>query len=234
MRSAMRTGYSIKRFQYISITALIAGFFLSGCGSSRPVIEEDRIQDQIEQIEQLQHDNAELRRELAQQAQENRSLNARVAELEKQLLEERERLKALEEAREPSPRPDLADISVREFDREYNRALNMFMNRRYEDAKNLFSALLHSGVEHPLILNCQYWIGESLFGMREYRRAIEEFQKVFNYTSQLKYDDAQIMIANSYFMLGNKERAREEYQTLLDRYPNSDYVAFARLRLREI
>ncbi len=232
----MRTDHPIKCFPYIGITALIIVFFLSGCGPSRSVIEDKdrRIQNQVEQIEQLQHDNAELRRDLAQLARENRSLNARIAELEKQLLEERERLKALEETKEPSPRTDLAGISVREFDREYNRALNLFMNRRYEDAKNLFTSLLHSGVEHPLIMNCQYWIGESLFGMREYRQAIEEFQKVFNYESRLKYDDAQIMTANSYFMLGNKERAREEYQTLLDRYPNSEYVGFARHRLREM
>lgn len=232
----MRTGQTITRFRYTAITALITVFFLSGCSSSRSVIEEkeNRIQEQVRQIEQLQHDNAELRRELAQQAQENRSLNARVAELEKQLIEERERAQALEEARKPAPRPEPPEVTIAEFEREYTRAVNLFRDSKYEDARSLFTTLLNSEIDHSLISNCQYWIGESLFGMREYRRAIEEFQKVFNYDSQLKYDDAQIMIANSYLMLGNKERAREEYQKLLDRYPNSDYAATARQRLREM
>lgn len=237
----MKKAHSKKRCQYISFLAILGVFFLAGCGSSRVVVEDDdwadrwdeeEIEEQQDQLSRLQQDNQELRQELARVNQENRSLNARIAELEKRLLEERERIRALEERREAEPRPEPAEITRNEFDREYTRAVNLFMDRRYREASNIFTNLLNSGVDHPLLPNCQYWIGESLYGLGEYRQAIDEFQKVFDYASQLKHDDAQIMIANSYFMLGQRDRARQEYQRLVDRYPNSEYVSFARQRLR--
>jgi tol-pal system protein YbgF len=251
----MRKGYSTRYgLTFVLLVVLMA--FLPGCGSSQVVVDEDEWADQWDggreaereqvteqrepRVEQLQRDNAQLREELARQTQENRSLNARIAELEKRLTEERERIQALEAAPRPEParartEPERArtSISRAEFDREYTRAVNLFMDRKYQEAKDLFTQLLNSGVDHPLVANCQYWQGEALYGMREYREAIEAFQKVFNYPSQVKHDDAQVMIANSYYMLGQRDRARQEYQRLLDRYPNSDYVAFARQRLRD-
>lgn len=241
----MTTGYPKNPTAYFVPLLSLITFVVLGCGSSRVVVEEDewadrwteeRVETPESRLAQLQRDNEALRQEIARQTQENRSLNARIAELEKRLMEERERLRALEEARarEAEPVRPATTITRTEFDREYTRALNLFMDRRYQEAKDLFTQLLNSGIDHPLLPNCQYWIGESLFGMREYRRAIEAFQRVFEYRSQIKHDDAQIMIANSYFMLGDRQRARQEYQRLIDRYPNSDYVAFARQRLREI
>ncbi len=234
----MTTGYLLKQFQFALILTLISVLFIAGCGSSQAVVEDDdwahqreqeRVEDLEERVNQLERENTELREELVRSRQENRSLNARIAELEKRLLEERERRQALEEAPEPEPEP--VTITPDEFENQYNRAINLFNNRQYEDAKNLFSRLLDSGVDHPLIPNCQYWIGETLYGMGEYRQAIDEFQKVFDYRSQLKHDDAQIMIANSYKQLGDNERARQAYQRLIDRYPNSEYINFARQQL---
>ena len=234
----MTTGYLLKQFQFALILTLISVLFIAGCGSSQAVVEDDdwahqreqeRVEDLEERVNQLERENTELREELVRSRQENRSLNARIAELEKRLLEERERRQALEEAPEPEPEP--VTITPDEFENQYNRAINLFNNRQYEDAKNLFSRLLDSGVDHPLIPNCQYWIGETHYGMGEYRQAIDEFQKVFDYRSQLKHDDAQIMIANSYKQLGDNERARQAYQRLIDRYPNSEYINFARQQL---
>jgi len=234
----MKAEHPFLLFKYLSIPVLLAVFFISGCSSSRAVIEEKeyRLQEQTRQIEQLQFENAELRREIAQLSQANRSLNAQVAELEKQLIEEQEQIRESDVSviSRPEPKPERTDMTPAAFENEYNRAIRLFRNRRYQDAKDIFTRLLHSGADHPLIPNCQHWIGESFFGMREYNRAIEEFRKVFNYESKYKHDHAQIMIANSYFMLGNKDRAGQEYQRLIDRYPNSRYVSFARQRLREI
>jgi len=242
-RGAMTTGYSIKRFYLIAIFTLIATFLIAGCGSSRVVVEDDdwadqwddeEIAEQVDKVAELEQENAELKEQLARQSQENRSLNARIAELEKRLLEERDRVRALEERPEPEPEPEREEITRADFDRQYTRAINLFMERRYQDAKDIFTRLLNSGIDHPLVSNCQYWVGETLYGMGEYRQAIEEFRKVFDYSSQLKHDDAQIMIANSYRNLGDRDRARQEYQRLVDRYPNSDYVTFARQRLRDL
>lgn len=214
---------------------------ISGCGSSKVVLEDDQWADQWEQqpdetqqaIDQLTQENQQLRLEIARMGQENRNLNARIAEMEKLLMEER--LRAAETAKPPAePPPSESAVTVSNFDREYTRAYNLFMNREYSKAHEIFGNLLNSGVSHPLLPNCQYWIGESLYGMRDFRQAIQAFTKVFDYPTQVKHDDAQVMIANSYYMLGDRQRARQEYQQLIDRYPNSDLVNFARQRLGEL
>jgi TolA-binding protein len=241
MRVTMKA-YSIPAILPIVLTMFALAIFL-GCGSSKVVLEEDEWADQWEspvderqqQLDQLTEENLQLRQEVARLGQENRNLNARIAEMEKALLEEREQVRV--EVTDTPTRPTQPverSISPESFDMEYNRAFNLFMNRNYSEAREIFSKLLNSGVNHPLIPNCQYWIGETLYGMREYRQAIDSFQKVFDYPTQVKHDDAQVMIANGYFMLGERQRARQEYERLIERYPNSDYVAFARQRLSEL
>ncbi|OPZ64053.1 MAG: Tetratricopeptide repeat protein [bacterium ADurb.Bin478] len=82
--------------------------------------------------------------------------------------------------------------------------------------------------------NCQYWIGESYFGLKEYQQAIMEFQKVFAYSMTDKYDDAQLMIGLSYVRSGQKEKAQKEFETFLNTYAGSEYAGVARRYYRDI
>jgi len=76
----------------------------------------------------------------------------------------------------------------------YEKARELFESYQYRDAINAFTRLLEQNPDDVLADNCQYWIGESYFGLKEYQQAIMEFQKVFAYSMTDKYDDAQLMI----------------------------------------
>ena len=79
----------------------------------------------------------------------------------------------------------------------------------------------------PLSDNCQYWIGESYYGLRNYNQAIAEFEKVFSFANSNKIDDAQLKLGVCYLRLGDKAQARNEFDRLLSAYPSSEYKPVA-------
>lgn len=122
--------------------------------------------------------------------------------------------------------------SKSEFEQEYDQALELFHNRQYSKAMDAFEALLAKNRNHSLSDNAQYWIGECNYAMGNYRAAILAFEKVFSFTQSNKNDYAQYKLGQCYFKLGEKDRAREEFQNLIDNYSNSmlieqahDYLA---------
>ena len=70
--------------------------------------------------------------------------------------------------------------------------------------------------------------------MKQYQEAIIEFQKVFAYVQNDKYDDAQLMIAQSYSRLGQKDRARSEFENFLNNYNSSEYYPIAKYKYENI
>lgn len=69
-----------------------------------------------------------------------------------------------------------------------------------------------------------------------FERAIVEFRKVVeDYPNSDKADDAQFRIARIYHRyLRDFPKARQEYQYLIDHYPDSEYVTDAREALNEL
>jgi TolA-binding protein len=57
---------------------------------------------------------------------------------------------------------------------------------------------------------------------------------VFEYRNTSKADDAQLKIGLSYLKMGQRGRAKAEFDKLIDRYPGSEYVPRARKYLSEI
>lgn len=110
------------------------------------------------------------------------------------------------------------------FKQHYESALQLFFGKNYQEAISRFENLMRSNPDHRLASNCQYWIGESYYAMRDYRRAINAFQEVMNYRRSYKFDDALIMSGLSYMRLGDSIMAREHFQQLISRFPESEYT----------
>ena len=110
------------------------------------------------------------------------------------------------------------------FKQNYEIALQKFYAHKYQDAVQQFEQLLNTNPDHSLASNCQYWIGESYNAMGNYRQAIEYFSAVMRYKSSYKFDDALIMNGLCQIKLGNTDRAREQFQELMSRYPDSEYA----------
>lgn len=111
-----------------------------------------------------------------------------------------------------------------EFEMSYQHALSLYNNRDYRAAIQEFERLLSTSSTNSLSDNCQYWIGECYYGLANFNEAIIEFNKVFNHTNSNKYDDAQLKLGLCYLRLGDRAKARAEFERLLTNYPDSEYA----------
>lgn len=132
--------------------------------------------------------------------------------------------------------PRTTDIAWRaaSFQGRYEEALETYRASKYQDAIQRFEALLNTGTKHLLAVNCQYWIGEAYYGLTNYQQAIVAFEKVFTFEKEHKDDDAQLKLGICYYRMNDQERAKLEFQKLLDAYPESEYVSRARAFLRQL
>jgi tol-pal system protein YbgF len=120
------------------------------------------------------------------------------------------------------------------FSPVYEQGLRSFYSRNYDQAISTFRQLLNNYSGHKLASNCQYWIGECMFGKGNYSGAAEAFHKVFDFSFSYKKDDATLMLGRCYLKLNDPARARSYFQGVIDDYPNSEYVEKAREWLRRI
>lgn len=111
-----------------------------------------------------------------------------------------------------------------DFENTYNQGLDLFHSGQYKDAIGIFESLLAQNRNHSLSDNAQYWIGECNYALGNYRAAILAFEKVFTFSQSNKNDYAQYKLGQCYERLGDKERAREEFQNLIDNYNNQELV----------
>ena len=164
-----------------------------------------------------------LEKQIAKLQQDNNAATARAAEVETQLAEMRTKISTI------PPRPGIADKRT-----GYERALQLFRVRNYDEAAAILQSVIGDGAPDELLDNCHYWLGECAYAQKDFAGAIEHFQHVFTFSRSEKKDDAQIMIANSYFGMGNKTVARAEYEKFLDKFPASPYAKRAKERLAKL
>lgn len=117
---------------------------------------------------------------------------------------------------------------------KYNAARSEFESFNYNGCIETMNSLLNENPNSPLADNAQYWIGESYYGLKQYQKAILEFQKVFSFNATDKYDDAQLMIGLCYVRLGQQEMAHSTFGDFLQTYQGSEYRGVAQRYYRNI
>lgn len=125
-------------------------------------------------------------------------------------------------------------MSDAEYREKYIEGLSTYQNGEYEKSLKIFNYLIDINPAHDLADNCQYWIGEVYYGMKDYKRSIKEFEKVFTFTGSNKDDDSQYKLGLCYVNIGNKSRAKDEFQKLLEIYPNSEYFQKSKQYLQQL
>ncbi len=158
---------------------------------------------------------------------ENR--NARLKDLETRYTDQRSVVKA-----RPGASAGRGGAASSAFELAYEEARAAFEKYRYQDAISQFQQLLAQNPNHRLANNCQYWIGECYFGLKDYQKAVVEFQKVFAYAETGKHDDAQLMIGLAYVRSGDQTKAQREFELFLSNYANSEYASIAQRYYRNI
>lgn len=76
----------------------------------------------------------------------------------------------------------------------YSDALVRFRARHYNEAIDILQWLLLQYPGDILASNCEYWIGESYFGLADYKEAYAAFKRVTFYSSSTKKNDAVMMM----------------------------------------
>ncbi|MFQ6606209.1 MAG: tol-pal system YbgF family protein [Fidelibacterota bacterium] len=127
-----------------------------------------------------------------------------------------------------------AKINPVEYKRRYLESLSNYQNGNYEAAIKGFSELVVSDPMHELADNSQYWLAECYYSQKNFKRSILEFEKVFTFPGTDKDDDAQLKLGLAYQSMGNYEKAREEYQRLIDYFPGSEYYTKAKEALKQL
>ena len=120
-----------------------------------------------------------------------------------------------------------ADVPPGEYQMRYHEGLDLFHARNYSQAIEVFESLIASDANNSLSDNAQYWIGESHYALGQYKNAVIDFEKVFTFPKSNKNTDAQFKLGLCYVRLGDSAKASEEFQRLIDVYPESSYVGRA-------
>ena len=133
-----------------------------------------------------------------------------------------------------SPSSDEPRFKSAQYKQTYMTSLGHFQNQEFDDAIVGFKELVSSDATNDLADNSQYWLAECYYSQKEFKRAIAEFEKVFTYSGTDKDDDAQLKIGLSYQSMGNVNKAREEFQRMIDYFPGSEYYPKAKDALKQL
>ncbi|MBD3242589.1 MAG: tol-pal system protein YbgF [Chitinivibrionales bacterium] len=116
----------------------------------------------------------------------------------------------------------------------YRQALKAFRSRDYRTALRTLTAMVEAYPDGGYAENGHYWIGECHYGLKDYQRAVVSFQQVLALPAKTKDDDAQLKLGVCYVKLGQNDRARRSFESLLREYPSSEYAPRARSYLARL
>lgn len=138
---------------------------------------------------------------------------------------------AADVARTAPPAPVVVVDPVAE-QRAYDQGLDLFRGARYGDAVAAFQGFVRSYPRSTLVPSAQYWIGNSLYALKDYRGAITaQRQLLSQYPESAKAPDALLNIATAQSDLGELQAARASLQEVVAKYPSSEAAVKARQRL---
>ena len=220
----MRFSRYERTFIQLSLFALmIAILSWVGCSGEQAVRSEQTAitrapSPEQRKIDSLETANVTLKQKLVKLEQDNNVLNTRLSDVEAKLKAELDRAAAAAQPPPPPPAPAAT----------YEGAQKAFAEKKYDDAIQMFQALLDGGASEDVADNCHYWIGESYFGKKDYKEAVKQFEMVFQYKTSEKKGDAYFMLGRSYELLGDKAKAKESFEKVVKDYPTNNNVQKAK------
>ena len=114
----------------------------------------------------------------------------------------------------------------------YTQAYADFARGNYDLAIAGFAEYIKAYPATDFTDNAQYWIGECLYGKKQFAEAIEAWNTLFrDYPSSDKLPDARVKKGMALEKLGRRSQALVEYRYVVDRFPNTQAARIARERL---
>ncbi len=190
----------------------------------------NRQADLFAELEKIQTDqlrlNGQIEQLTYQQGQDREALREFQAEVLK-------RLTALERRLAPTTK----EVKKEKPDEEalYNQALNLYRQKRFQEAQKLFEKYLQLYPQGKRAPNAHFWIGECLFRTQRYEEAILEYQKVIDqFPKSNKVPAALLKQGFAFLRLGDTEAASIVFKKLIHQYPRTEQARIARKYLARL
>ncbi len=117
----------------------------------------------------------------------------------------------------------------------YQKALDLASGGQYLEAAAAFSAFINKFPKSTYLPSAQYWIAECFNSMRDYQRAIKEYQNfIQKFPRDEKVAEATLKQGNGFFELGMPDDARIFYDKVISAYPKSAAAAQAQAQIAKI
>jgi tol-pal system protein YbgF len=115
----------------------------------------------------------------------------------------------------------------------YDAALNQFRAGDFRAAAGGLQSFLQQWPKSAYAASANYWLGNSLYGLKDYKGAIAAQQVVVErYPDSSRAPDALLNIAASQVELKDSNRARAALQKIIADYPNTEAAKVAAERLK--
>jgi tol-pal system protein YbgF len=187
--------------------------------------QQEEIRQLHGQLEELQNDNAKLRKE-------QRDL---YADLDKRLSDAAATAAAASAAATAAAAASLPPSAVGDEPTLYNRAMDQLKARDYAAAAEGFRSLAAAYPNGQLADNTQYWLGETYYVTQEYDHAAAAFQRVLgNWPNSRKAPDALLKLGYTQLEQGKQEAGRATLKQVQSKYPDSDAAKLAAERLAKL
>ena len=135
---------------------------------------------------------------------------------------------------EVAPGGGLAQVSE-EGQALYDRGYTLYHQGRYLDAETAFQQFLGEFDRSDLADNAQFWIGEARYARADLAGALAAYREVGSrFPAGNKVADSLLKAAECLRGLGDLEGARQNYRTVIERYPSTAAAAVAEDRLRDL
>ncbi len=174
--------------------------------------EQLRLNGQVEQLSYLQSQDRKAFQEFQAEVLE------RLARIEASLNRTAKGSKVSKKPAEPTSGEEL-----------YQKALELYRQKRYEEAQKLFEEYLRKYPKGKRAANATFWIGECLYQRKLYEEAILQYQKVIDeFPKSSKVPAALLKQGLAFLRLGDTEAAAIVFKKLVRRYPHTEQARLAR------
>lgn len=115
---------------------------------------------------------------------------------------------------------------------DYQEAFNMFKIGRFKGAVSKFRSFNENYPTSELLPSSHYWIGNSYYAMRDFKRAIFVQQELIkDFPDSDKVPDAMLNLASSQKEINYITASQKTLKDLITKYPISEAAKKAKLRL---
>jgi tol-pal system protein YbgF len=129
---------------------------------------------------------------------------------------------ASSEGSEEAAKPVAGRTAERPDKAEYEHLLGLFRDGDLEGARRGFTAFLSQYPNSDLAPNARYWLGESHYGKKDYKQAIDAYDRVeMDYPQSEKVPAAILKKGYAYLALKDKKRASSAFKQVVTLYPKS-------------